>query len=80
MKCSIYGDGEHCFVPGVLRTVTSRGDENFVTDWYSCLPGDYQLVAAKRCECGETVRGLARTLAYTGGASNTVRFAATVTP
>lgn len=59
--CPIYSDGVHCFVPGVLRTVSAGGDESFMTDWYACLPGDHQLVAAKRCECGATVRGSART-------------------
>jgi len=78
MKCPVYGDGVHCFVPGVLRTVTLNGEEMFVGDWHSCLASDHMLQPAKRCACGHTVRGVAKVCGYSqtaqGGYSSAVMF------
>lgn len=54
--CPFYEDNQHCYVPGVLRTVCADSEPMFLTDRSSCCVDDWLVEAVKRCACGDTVR------------------------
>lgn len=63
MTCPIYTDGQHCFVPGALRTI-AIGSEPIFADWSSVCADDAEVKAAKLCHCGALVTGDASVRAY----------------
>jgi len=64
MGCPQYQDGQHCYVPGVLRTVSAGDVPVFLPDTGSCCVDDALVEGAKRCACGDTVKAFWSVRAY----------------